>query len=86
VKLIFFSRLGAPALGPVPAVAWIPVAVVLGITLIVILPVVLTLPESYSCSAKDGTYYVKTIGTPGRSICFMSATFLRVLSTNFYIF
>ncbi len=53
-----------PTLGPIPFVAWITVAAVLTASAI-ILPVVLTLPETYSCSQQDaGNYYVKLIDPP----------------------
>lgn len=52
-----------PSLGPIAAAVWISVVVGL-VASGVILAVVLTLPETYTCDAGEQSYYVKLIDKP----------------------
>lgn len=57
---------GLPSLGPITAAVWISVAAGL-VASGVILAVVLTLPETYTCDAGEQSYYVKLIDKPSLS-------------------
>jgi len=52
-----------PSLGPISGITWIPVlAAVVGSA--IILAVVLTLPETFTCDSGEKSYYVKLIDKP----------------------
>ena len=53
-----------PSLGPIPGIVWVVGLISFVVVTAVVLPVVLTLPESYSCHEEDKSYFVRIVSQP----------------------